>query len=214
MNKLYISTGLKGKMENMVVITSSCLENNYCIKSKEDPESICSKCYAQRSLSFMKNARDTYRENSRILSGEIIPFLDLPRLNVLFCRFESHGDLINKTHLQNYINIAKKNPRTRFTIWTKRPDIVMQFFEEGEESPENFKWVFSSPFINQPMSASIVSMIDTWKIDYQIFTVYTKSYADENQVDINCGDRKCFDCLKCYTRTPESGIKYINELLK
>lgn len=214
MSELYISSGLRGKMENMVVITASCLENEFCKKSKQDPLSICSKCYAQRSLSYMKNARDTYAENGRILSQSVIPFSELPKLNVLFCRFESHGDLINLTHLQNYINIAKKNPRVRFTIWTKRIDIVKQYFEAGGEVVENFKWIFSSVLINQGMIKPIIEMIKSWGIDYQIFTVYTKEFAEANKISINCGDRKCFDCLKCYSKTQSEEDRNINELLK
>ena len=44
----------------------------------------------------------------------------------------------------------------------------------------------------------------------KVFTVYDKQHAEN--VNINCGGRKCAECLRCYTKSDE--IEYIAELLK
>ena len=45
----------------------------------------------------------------------------------------------------------------------------------------------------------------------KVFTVYTEKHATDNNITINCGTRKCLNCLKCYKN---NNIVIINELLK
>jgi hypothetical protein len=44
----------------------------------------------------------------------------------------------------------------------------------------------------------------------KVFTVYTKQYVKENNIDINCGGKKCKDCLLCYV----GDEKLIRELMR
>ena len=51
-------------------------------------------------------------------------------------------------------------------------------------------------------------------IDF-VFTVYSASYALENNININCGAKHCLTCLKCYKgMNRNKSVIYINEILK
>ncbi|MBR5087960.1 MAG: hypothetical protein IK093_00885, partial [Ruminiclostridium sp.] len=73
-------------------------------------------------------------------------------------------------------------------------------------------YVVSSPFLNKPIPMDIIEKYP--EIDH-VFTVYTKKYAKENGIKINCGGKKCMECIlkkiNCYFRNTEF---YINELKK
>ena len=106
-------------------INVNTLTNEYCIKQSKNKNSICSVCYSINSLtSFRKNMVNPLQRNSELLSNSIIEFSLLPTILELYFRFDSHGELINLNHLQNYTNIALKNPHCNFTLWTKRFDII------------------------------------------------------------------------------------------
>ena len=54
-------------------------------------------------------------------------------------------------------------------------------------------------------------LYDTLKHFDRVFNVMTKKYADENKININCADRKCFECRTCYTG---NSVKVINEIAR
>jgi hypothetical protein len=49
-----------------------------------------------------------YAENTELLTSSVIPIKQLPFINATMCRLETFGDIVNATHLQNYINLIKK----------------------------------------------------------------------------------------------------------
>ena len=67
---LKVSTTLRGKMKGMTVITSSCTDNPHCKKLSKIEGAICTHCYAQRGLSYMRGPREAYVKNGKILSTE------------------------------------------------------------------------------------------------------------------------------------------------
>ena len=143
-------------------------------------------------------------ENQRILTSEILPAEKLPRINNIYFRFESFGDLNNATQVKNYFNICYKNPRVKFALWTKNPDYIAKAIKMGYEKPANLNIVLSSLFIN-------VQRKTRYEFVDKVFTVYDKNYIAENNTDINCGARNCFKCGLCYEK---NGVKIINEKLK
>ena len=201
-----LTTNFKGKMMGMVGVTTSCLDNKYCEMYRNIPGSVCQKCYAERALEYMKNPRERYEKNGKSLKGGIIPYDALPELNCLYFRFESHGDLENEIQLINYIHICEKNPNTRFALWTKNGFIVDEYFKSGGKKPKNLNIVYSSLFLNQEADIKDYDWIDV------LFTVYDKEFAQNNNVEINCGAKNCFGCAKCYKK--HKGLVRINEQLK
>lgn len=195
-----------GKMTGMQSLSTSCLDNPYCRMYAKDPEKICSKCYAERQMNCYKSMQNCLAKNTEILTTKRLSYEEIPFLNAAMFRFESFGDIQNETQVINYLNICHKNPHVNFALWTKNPAILKTVFEEiGEAKPENLQIVLSSHYLNKQ-----ADITPWWFVD-KIFTVYTKEYAEEHKLDINCGARLCIACRRCYL---DNDITYINELLK
>lgn len=190
-----------GKLENIVSINTSSFQNHFCMKMSENKESICSKCYGIGYEKLRPTLRNRLDINGQLLSERLLETHEIPFLNYCFVRLNSFGDLINETHLLNLYKVAKKNKHTRFSLFTKRYDLVMK-----HKKLSNVTYIASSPFVNKEIEAEGVK-----EFFDKTFTVYSKGFALDNLVKINCGKLKCFECLTCYKRT---GTKEIKELLK
>lgn len=201
-------TNHDGKMKGIRSIGTSCADNPYCIKRRQDGMSVCSKCYAITYMKMRKSLREHLADNAKILSETLLEGREVPVTNDLIYRFESFGDLYNATHLKNYVTIAVRNPYTKFALWTKNIWILDEVFnKEGIEKPENLSIVISSPLTNKTIE---LDREKYWMVDH-VFTVYDQDYINSNNVEINCGARNCLSCRKCYT---DDNIFYINEQLK
>lgn len=194
-------------MEGMQSISTSCLCNKLCEIRKSNEKTICNKCFADSQLKYHTNNQPIFEYNTKVLTESVIPEMYLPTINACYFRFESFGDLNNSNQVKNYFNICKKNPDTNFAIWTKNPWFIAEAIKDGYEKPSNLNIIFSSLFLNQVNEAvaKYYSFID------KVFTVYDKEHAEN--VEINCGSRKCMDCKRCYKKHVGE-IEYINELLK
>lgn len=209
-NGLRLTDKHTGKMEGMQSLSTSCASNPNCLANSKIPGSICSHCYAQRMMKVCHNLDDGCTQNGVILSSRILPEEDIPFVNARYFRFEAFGDLINETHLENYLNIARKNPHCMFTLWTKMYDLVYRYFKT-HEAPNNFTLIISSLMVNQQVDISKMKALGTVK-RLKVFTVYDKKYAKDHKIVINCGGRKCLKCLRCYAKESEEEV--VNELLK
>lgn len=176
---LKVSTNLRGKMSGMTVITSSCKGNPHCEKLAQIKGSICEHCYAMRGLSYMRGPREAYTKNGELLSSDIIPTRELPFINATYCRLESHGDIINETHLENYMRICRHNPQTTFVLWTKMYELVYNYFK-SHKAPKNFILVVSSLKVNQPMEEMLARFKGLGLKRVKLFTVYDKPYLAEH----------------------------------
>ena len=205
-------TGIKitqkhtGKMTGMQSLSTSCLLNKYCQERAKVAGSICSHCYAQRMMNQYGEKFQNCFENNMIELSKLIDMKDLPNLNVQYFRFEAFGDFDNENQLINYFNICKKNPKTKFALWTKNPWIVEEVLNKGETKPKNLNIVLSSLEMNEVTDFSQYEWAD------RVFTVYDKNYIKDHDVEINCGGRSCMSCLKCYRKSNKTF--YINEKLK
>ena len=206
---LHISQNLTGKMTGMPAITSSMLCNDNCTNLKKINNSICKKCYTEKYLKYRPFIEKCYEQNTKLLSESIIPIHQLPFINAAMCRFETFGDITNPTHLQNFINIAKKNKHCTFTLFTKNYSIIINYFKNHKQ-PNNLLIVISSLLLNKPFDINKLSNTNIKNI--KIFTVYTKQYATQNNIIINCGNNRCIDCKRCYQKNKNP--IYISEILK
>lgn len=125
---LSVSQGLTGKMAGMPAITSSMLCNEYCERLRSISGTVCEKCYTLKYLQSRPSVEKCYRENTELLTKSVIPVHQLPFINAAMCRLESFGDIINATHLQNYINLVKKNNHCVFSLFTKNYTVVFDYF--------------------------------------------------------------------------------------
>jgi len=184
---IYISK-MSGKLKGLYSINVNPLITDFCInmhKSKND-KVICKKCYSIRILKTLRqNCIPNFTKNYYTLSESIIDKSDLPKIKHKYFRFNSHGELINNNHLINYINICNKNPNTQFTLWSKRTDIINKVLSEYKK-PKNLILIYSNPIID-----TITDKPN--KYFDKVFNV-----IQEKDIKVNCGKKKCIDCLLCY----------------
>ena len=212
----YAITTHSGKMEGIPSISTSCKCNKYCKKRKENQCLICSKCYADSLIDFRKTLNKKLSMNSIFFAEYTINKKEVPLINSAITRFESFGDLQNEKHFKNYCTIASANKHCNFALWSKNPFIIKQALAEGTKIPENLQIIYSIPKINYlpPMGWNAFKKIIRKAFPFvkKVFTVYTKDFAKECKIDINCGSRNCMKCGKCYTKSDRHFV--IRELLK
>ena len=205
---LSVSQGLTGKMTGMPAITTSMLCNAHCQKLSNIIGTVCEKCYTMKYLKSRPAVEKCYAENTDLLTSSIIPIKQLPFINAAMCRLETFGDIVNTTHLQNYVNLIKKNNHCMFSLFTKNYTVVFDYFKTHKQ-PKNLSIVISSLIINEPFE---LEFLPDHLTNVKIFTVYSKPFAKDNNVAINCGKNRCVDCRRCYTKNKNP--IYISEILK
>lgn len=208
MNGALWMTTHEGKMKGINSIGTSCANNPYCIKRREDGESVCSHCYATTYMKMRKSLKKHLEENAEVLTTRLLNDNEIPVTNAVVFRFESFGDLYNVTHLANYVLICERNPFTRFALWTKNTWILDEFFNKNNiKKPTNLNIIVSSPMLNKPTK---IDRNKFWFVNH-VFTVYNKKFIVENNIDINCGSKDCFGCQICYHNDTDF---YVKEKLK
>jgi hypothetical protein len=206
-----VCTDHTGKMTGLCSISTSCMCNENCAKRRNIKDSICSRCFSATMQKRMNTLQAVLIENYNALTTTLIPVEDMPMLyspSGLF-RLEAFGDIATTIQVVNYFNFCIYNPHLKFALWTKNPWIIEQAMKEYNlEKPSNLRIIGSSYMINEPMEKFFK------KYDFidNLFTVYRKKYAAENNIDITCGARSCAKCRKCYDGTHETFE--IRELLK
>ena len=202
---VHITTNHSGKMRGMISLSTSCLCNKYCKAYAQDPEKVCHKCYAVTQMKCYKLMQPCFERNTKILTESVIPTEYLPAINAAVFRFEAFGDINNEIQVINYFNICNKNKHVNFALWTKNPGIISRTIKAGYKKPKNLQIVLSSHYLNK------VADISRWSFVDKVFTVFTKEYIKENNININCKGESCLLCQKCYHKNKE---KYINEELR
>lgn len=203
---LHLTLNHTGKMQGIHSLSTSCKGNAQCQKNAQIPGSICSHCFSFAMMKRYANLDGCMEKNGEILRAGIIPEDQIPTTTGQIFRFESFGDLANWLQAANYMNIARRNPQTRFALYTKNPRFIAEAIKNGYSKPANLVIVYSSLFLNKQARPPF-DFID------KVFTVYDK---EENApAGINCGARSCFTCQRCYKRNPDGvTVEHVSELLK
>lgn len=188
-----------GKMEGIPSISTSVLCNPNCARNAAVKGSVCEKCFARNFARLRKTLADKLESNYKFYTTVELTVEDVPFINVALFRFEAFGDLANERQFRNYCTIAKANPRTRFVLWTKNIDVIRKYVKKTLRVsvpciPNNFDIVASSLMLNQPLKLAE----NDWFVD-AVFTVYDKQTIETENIDINCGGRKCLECRRCYS---------------
>ena len=190
-----ISNG-NGKMQDIKSINTNTITNDYCMTKC----TFKGQCYSKKHIARFTNNASAWELNSNKLSQSIIDYDLLPKFfNTKIIRFHSHGELINNTHLINFMNICNKNSDIVFTLWTKRNDLIKRLFRYHKK-PKNLILIFSNSKFNKPMNKIPLYFDKT-------FNVITK----DSNIKANCSG-KCKDCMICYTL--DSKEKHIIEVIK
>ena len=182
---MYHWSKMSGKLEGIPALNTDTTSNEFCKKMK-NTETICKICYSWSMLqTFRKSAVPSFKRNSDFLSEEIHNPKYLLPVSSIVARFNGHGELINKEHFINIINICRNQPNTTFTLWTKRKDIVNKVCKT-EKLPKNLIMVYSNKIVDTIMK----------KVPKHFHKVFNNISNESNK--INCRG-KCIDCMKCYT---------------
>ena len=216
--QINVST-LTGKLEGFYSVSTNVLMNQLCQARAKDCKGICKDCYAAAGVNRFGYLCMALEINHLILNNFLIceeawSTLQLPSTNGKF-RIESHGDTASSTCAINYLRIIKSHRFLDVSIWSKNiAHYRVAFAKEGK--PSNCTFIYSSLYVNE------VAEVPDDMVEYvdHVFTVFTKKYALENHIEINCGkydenlemiDQKCRTCMRCYIKGTEF---YINELIK
>lgn len=185
------------KLEDFRSLSTSPLLNPLCVGRHGNKMLICASCYSYTYNKMRKGLREKLARNTAILSSGIIPYELIPVINDRYFRIESFGDLQNVIQAINYLNFICKNPETSFGWWTKNPAFIRSALAElGIEKPSNVQVIFSACGLN--VEISIETVQKAFPFVDKVFTVFDSDYIDKHDIAINCGDRKCAECLNCY----------------
>lgn len=196
-----------GKMSGMVSLSTSPLENPYCMNRCKNENSICSHCFSMNLQKMRKELKEKLIRNTELLTKTVIPVNEMPLLNVCYFRLESFGDIQNVTQVHNYFNLCKRNKGTTFALWTKNPFVIKNALASGLKKPGNLIVIYSSPMMNT--ATNLERLQSVFPFVDKIFTVYDKEHSKD--VNINCGANHCLSCLRCYKKRTTA---VINEQLK
>ena len=192
MSKLKISE-MTGKLKGIAGINTNPLSNAFCQKMQAT-DTICKDCYSCSMLrGIRKNCEPAWERNSVLLSNTLLESDQIPFVSHALARFHAHGELINKRHFVNFINIARANPQTKFSFFTKRTNLV------SGEIPANVTMVYSNPVVNRVRKVAPKGF-------HKVFNVVTNE-----GYEINCGAKNCVKCQQCFNR---DGATVIVEKLK
>jgi hypothetical protein len=190
---LHITPKMTAKMEGFQSLNGSSLDNKDCIKRSKIKGSVCEICYSRRNLKMYKNARVAFKLNDDIIKK---PLAYVPLVNAKVFRLNAHGELNNRQHFKNIVDICNKNPKTTFSLWSKSLKYINPVIEEHGK-PKNLILIYSTYMLDK--SSKLPKYFD------KVFTVYNK----DTKVKINC-HKACADCMKCYTKKDKT--VFINEL--
>tara|TARA_R110000803_G_scaffold60838_3_gene120353 strand:+ start:3488 stop:4084 length:597 start_codon:yes stop_codon:yes gene_type:complete len=192
---------MTGKLEHIGAINTNTLSNSFCSKMHQAKKNtICNSCYSQNMLkTFRKSCVPAFEHNSQVLQDHIIHDDGLPVINFAYFRFHGHGELINDTHMINFVNICNKNKNTNFALWTKRKDIIKRVLK-SHDKPKNLILVYSNPLVD-----TLLNLPEGFDKVFNVVTTDSK--------DVNCRG-KCIDCLKCYKKSTSTKRNIIIEEIK
>lgn len=202
---VHITTKHRDKMEGMQSLSTSTLLNEFCQAYAKSVDNICYYCYAKKQIKRFSDLERVLAKNHQILTSRILADDEIPFINCAFFRFEAFGDLSNDIQFINYIKIASANPHCNFAIWTKNPFIMTGVFHKGYEKPQNMIIILSSLKTNVQADSTLFKFVD------KVFTVYDKETIKSQNININCGGKKCATCLLCYKH---NDVRIINEEIK
>lgn len=190
----------RGKLEGIKSISTNKLQNCYCMK-KHCKLSICNFCYVNHLNKFYGSTFiNALTHNSDILMNDsFTPYKLSAKLDIM--RFNSFGELHNITHLDNIVKICNENKHVHFTLWSKRRIIVKEYFD-NHSIPGNLTLIYSNPIIDKDVTIP--------KYFHKVFNVIT----DKNDNRVNCGKRKCRECMLCYGINSINSTSFIYEVIK
>lgn len=198
-NCFKISGRMTKKMDGIRSLNTSLTLNKKCQENRAIENSICKHCYSYGSEKRYTSSHTMWALNFNALSKQVLKNSEIPILkrDEIF-RFNAHGDLINRTHYNNMVKIAKNNPHVQFALWTKNLDVVYQ--GKGIADLDNLTHIYSDLYLNNLEEIDLPDGFD------KVFRVYdTKTLRNNKDIKVNCR-KSCFKCQLCYNKNDTTVI--------
>jgi hypothetical protein len=194
MIKVY--NGTTGKMAGTSHISVATGDPETCKRCK-----IGNICYAAKYQKLRPFVKESYLKNGIEITNRVYDISELPVVTNFQCRFNAFGEIYDgekgDIQLTNYINIAKKNSRTIFLLWSRNYKKIETYFS-NHIKPDNFKLIRSTSTIDKPII--VVPNNHIWD---GVFNVVSKQFTANNNIKINCGMKddqgKKYSCIECPT---------------
>lgn len=190
---LWIVHHTENKLQGIDSISTSVCDNAICDARRKNKKSICSSCYASSQQRRQIGLKEHNILNGIIIRNILIPIKAYKALQFIskYLRIESFGDVANVTQARNYIRLLKAFPRKTCVIFSKNLKIWKMAIDAENGLPENVSFVFSSNELNKPQNFDRI----IYPFVNHRFTVYSKDFAKQNNIIINCR-KKCIECIK------------------
>ena len=195
---MYKWSKMTGKLDGIPALNTDTTSNKYCQSMSKKKDTICSSCYSWSMLkTFRKNCVPRFKANSDYLSEKVHEPEYLPKVASNIARFNGHGELVNAKHLENLFRICENQPKTTFSLWTKKKELVVRALKKRSK-PENMILIYSNPYPNT------IAPLPTY---------FDKTFNNVtfDSLKINC-NMKCVECMMCYDKTDKT--KTIVEIVK
>lgn len=221
-----ISTGMSGKMDGVLSLSTPCLDNPRCQTYIKCSDFVCNKCFANATLHARDNVYQSLSKNKILwernlsfeeaysIAWEIVATCEKQYIDydVKMFRLESFGDIANPIHARNYIYICSLVQHLDSSIdiawWTKNPNYIetavkeISTIENGENVlaawRENTNVVLSSHFMDVPYPQKARKHYEeVFGMEVLTFTVHR---VPETSPIVNCGARSCRACRRCYKK--------------
>lgn len=190
---------MTGKLTGFLAVNLNPITSNFCQTMQKKTDYVCQYCYSQAMISsFRKRCGPVFSQNAEQMK-EPLEDWQIPRfMPTDVVRFLAHGDMDTDMQFRNFCLIAKTNPETKFTMWTKRKDIVAVNLVH---IPANLRMIQSS---------RMLGTIDAPAFGFDaVFTVYEDGVSIPEGMHL-CHGKSCAECMYCYN-TPHG---FIAEVLK
>lgn len=155
---------------------TSPLANKFCMNEC----SFTNHCYAKRLVMVRPNVHKAYQRNAELLAKPLPENL-LKWAPLGSHRIQAFGELINDNHWSNCMKLAELNPQSKFTIWTKRWDIIEN---SDYYIPNNLQIIVSGDYLSNDLKS-------------EIFPTFLVSQTPPETYHIKCAG-KCINCQYCY----------------
>lgn len=165
-----------------------------CIK-----DAPCNKgCYAKKGafrydkvIKSHYNNWMAYLENNEQYFKDIHKELNKGIMLYKYVRWHMSGDIVDMKYLYGVVELAKKNKRTKFLIFTKKFNLVNMYIAVNGDLPKNLIVLFSA-------------WDKDFKVDnpYNLPVYYVNFKKKKNNPEIPANAKKCQgsceDCLACW----------------
>ncbi len=224
------STSFSKKMKGKSAFSTCNLVNPLCLMKMNNPEFICSECYAEETAnlhieSALNWLQNFFFEVRADLPDILIPVLNRGRRDCYFKRYgngiriEAYGDTASPQHQLFYDKLCAKNPDWLFTQWTKNPGYAVKSFEKYGK-PKNLKLGLSGYKTNVFPIEMYEKFIPTGHFDF-VFVVTDSKLTRLNWLKelpaaypCMCEDESCAKlCGRCYGESTGS-TEIIVEMLR